>query len=264
MDAADAADDGGPAPLAARADAVWPPPAAAALAQLALLCVATKPKDRPADVAAVIKALKDVRALADAGAAALVSCDVCLCDVPPAAALVCRAAPPAAKHAACHGCLQEHVARVCAAPAWFTELEGRVPCTACSSGAPKKCAAEPWTAEELDDELDKGTRAVYTKTLKALLFDAPKQAAAKRAEREEQERRAGDEAVPLAERVRLLRAVIVDRDLTLHCPACAVAFDDYDACNALTCGKCACHFCGLVSGAGGGGARVRVRRPCAR
>lgn len=49
----------------------------------------------------------------------------------------------------------------------------------------------------------------------------------------------------LAERVRLLRAVIVERDLALHCPRCASPFAEYDGCNALSCSKCGAGFCGL-------------------
>jgi hypothetical protein len=49
----------------------------------------------------------------------------------------------------------------------------------------------------------------------------------------------------VSEKVRQIRLVIVERDLLLRCPRCAVEFDDYDNCNALTCGKCGAGFCAL-------------------
>ena len=49
----------------------------------------------------------------------------------------------------------------------------------------------------------------------------------------------------MSEKVRQIRLVIVERDLMLRCPRCRFEFDDYDNCNALTCGKCGAGFCAM-------------------
>ena len=49
----------------------------------------------------------------------------------------------------------------------------------------------------------------------------------------------------MSEKVRQSRLVIVERDLLLRCPRCRFEFDDYDNCNALTCGKCGAGFCAM-------------------
>ena len=41
------------------------------------------------------------------------------------------------------------------------------------------------------------------------------------------------------------RRHIIDSILTRHCPACDAAFDDWDACAAVKCRNCPCHFCGI-------------------
>lgn len=114
-----------------------------------------------------------------------------------------------------------------------------------------ECQAEPWVLEtHLRDHLDVATAVKYGAALRYQLFDA---AAARReleaelAAREE-ETRAADLA--LEEKACQIRKVIVDRHLYLRCPRCAFKFDDYEGCNALSCGKvsavgrcrCRCRF----------------------
>ena len=38
---------------------------------------------------------------------------------------------------------------------------------------------------------------------------------------------------------------IIENIMTLKCPSCSQAFDDFDGCNALFCEGCGTHFCGL-------------------
>ena len=63
----------------------------------------------------------------------------------------------------------------------------------------------------------------------------------------------------MSEKVRQIRLVIVERDLLLRCPRCAVEFDDYDNCNALTCGKCGAGFCAMCLVDCGGDAHDHIR-----
>jgi len=79
---------GGAGALAARADAgVWPPAAAAALAELALACIARRARDRPAGAAAVAARLRAVRALVAPAATAV--CVVCTDEFAEAAGVCC-------------------------------------------------------------------------------------------------------------------------------------------------------------------------------
>ena len=64
-------DKGGPSALIARADAVWPPPAAAELAALVLESVRDRASKRPADFPAVILRLKAMRLLLNGAEAAV-------------------------------------------------------------------------------------------------------------------------------------------------------------------------------------------------
>ena len=64
----------------------------------------------------------------------------------------------------------------------------------------------------------------------------------------------------MSEKVRQIRLVILERDFMLRCPRCAVIFDDYDNCNALTCGKCGAGFCALCLVDCGGDAHEHIRQ----
>ena len=240
----DAADDGeGAATVAASAEAggIWPPAAAAALAVLALSCIAVRPAKRPANMRTVAAGLRGVRAALEAAAAAvpLANCGVCLEDVPAASGVLCKAAAPAQRHFVCHGCLQQHVDDSIE-PRRLEDLDGAVPCV------DRGCAAAAWAVDELEAHLDKATLIRFIKAL-----NAPRLMAKARREAEvwrlAEEKAANDASLELAERVRRHRNLIAERDLTLHCPhkGCGAAFNDYSGCNALQCAVCACGFCAL-------------------
>ena len=238
----DAAEDGeGAATVAVSAEAggVWTPAAAAALAALALACVASRAAKRPTDMRAVIEGLRGVRANL-AAAAPLAACGICLEDVPAVSGALCKAATPAPRHFICHGCLQQHVdARL--EPRLLAAAKGAVPCHAGAAA----CKAEPWALEDLTEHLDKATLVAYGRALRYQLYDA---AEARRLAEEAfaaRERAANDARLALAERVRQHRLVIAERLLLLRCPRCAVVFSDYSGCNALVCGKCGCGFCAV-------------------
>ena len=246
-DAAEDAEAGkkgdGAATAAANAEAgVWPPAAAAALAALALACVASRAAVRPADMKTVIAGLRGVRAALEGAAAAvpLAACGVCLEDVPAVAGALCKAAAPAARHFICHGCLEQHVnARL--EPRLLAAAEGAMPCHAGAAA----CRAEPWALEDLTEHLNKATLVAYGRALRYQLYDAER---ARRLAEEAfaaRERAANDARLALAERVRQHRLVIAERLLLLRCPRCATAFNDYSDCNALQCGQCGCGFCAL-------------------
>ena len=68
-------------------------------------------------------------------------------------------------------------------------------------------------------------------------------------QQEAQQRRRQEEAARMArtERLREYKLLVMEGCLTLRCPRCQVAFVDFDACIALTCGNKACGaaFCAL-------------------
>lgn len=274
-------------PLLARADAVWPAPAAAALARLILECIAEREELRPESMPAIVQRLQQIRALlplppaaagaagrAGAGAAAgrLIECCVCYEEVPEPSGVYCKArarpgaaaaagagagdaaadgAGPAAAagdaaagdgdcHFTCLPCLQQHVLDSATADR-LHRTEGRISCPA--SADAEGCPA--WDITDLQDRLERPILAQYGRMLAAAAFDAARarrEAAAAQAAREAAVR---DAALARGERVRRMRLLIVERDLTLHCPRCAAAFVDYDACNAVACQRCQCAFCSV-------------------
>lgn len=229
--------DGSLDAVVARADAAarWPEPAARALVKLALECVLVRAVKRPGDMAAVVARLRAVRELVDAGAPPLEACQVCLEDVPAHAGMRCSAAT---SHFLCRGCLPAHVAACAANSDALAKADGRVECHE------RGCSAL-WTLEELAEHLDKGALLAYSRAVRMAAFDAP------RAKRELAARLAARLAaarareLALADRVRELRNIIVERDLTLRCSRCSAAFEDYAGCNALVCARCGAGFCGL-------------------
>jgi WD40 repeat protein len=223
----------GVAAVLARAEACWPPPAAAALAALALACIHHSPKRRPGEVSEVLAALRALRVLlAPADAPPLQACPVCLEDVPEAGGLRCSAG----SHFICHGCLQEHVRSRVAVLAELRASQGNIPCHVGG-------CASAWRGEELQEVLDKGTWVALFVALRRMAIDGPAEAAALA----ERQRLAveGAGALALGARVAALRRVIVERDLLLRCPACAAEFEDFSGCNALTCGRCGTGFCAV-------------------
>jgi hypothetical protein len=280
-----AEDGAGAAAVAARAEAgVWPPAAAHALAALALNCIALRPAKRVADMKAIAAGLRRVRAALPV-AVEKIDCPICLCAFPASDGTRCRralavgaaanaaasgAAGGAARHypvgvaaraagggaaaggmAAggagavavaeghfiCHGCLQAHVVENLNARK-LEANEGAVPCHEVG-------CASPWALEDLNDHLDKRTLVEYGRALRYHLFDAARAKREADAAFAARVRAANDARLAQAERVRQHRLVIAEQQLLLRCPRCAVAFADYDGCNALQCAKCGCGFCAL-------------------
>ena len=223
--------------LTALAEPCWPPPAAAALAALALACIHARPKRRPAAMAEVLGALRAARALLAPPAAPpapLVPCPLqCGEEVPEASGLRC----PGGGHFACHGCLQGYV-RTNLEVAVLRRNAGRIPCYHAGQGC-----AHAWAVKDLQEALDKGTLVAFGEALVRMFIDGPREAAALAAAQAAAVEAAA--RLALRERVAALRRVIVERDLLLRCPHCAAEFDDYDGCNALTCGRCGAGFCAV-------------------
>ena len=224
--------------LVARADAAWPHESAVALAALSLQCIQDRAARRPSDAKTVILRLREIRALVDSAGPPLVECCVCKEYLPETQVLRCDG-PEA--HALCSGCLQGHVVSHCENASRFRATSGNIPCPAVCDG----CTAS-WSVRALGEKLDKGTHVALSCALIHITFDAPRLKAELEAARAAAEAAAHEAGLALAERVRRLRDVIVDRDLTLHCPRCSTAFVDFVDCLALHCkDACGAAFCGL-------------------
>jgi hypothetical protein len=233
--------EGSAAPAVALAEpGVWPPVALPLLASLVLDCTSRRRKKRPAGVPAVAARLRELRRAISEDA--LVECAGCLEALDRALCVGCRAGEGGGgggggAHWLCRSCLCAHV-QYCAQPAQLAAHEGGIPCPS------SDCAAPPHSIERLGKHLDPATVLGYAGALKHHFADVArlrKEAAAARA----RAAAAALAAATRAERVRLLRLVIAEAELTLHCPRCGAAFVDYDNCNALVCGQCAAGFCGL-------------------
>ena len=119
---------------------------------------------------------------------------------------------------------------------------GRVPCVSSGAGG----CTSTWTIADIGDKLEKATHIVFSQALVQALFEAPKQKMELEAARAAAEAAAKAEGIRISEKVRRLRNVIVERDLTLHCPRCGQAFFDFQGCCALHCmDSCGAAFCGL-------------------
>ena len=235
--------------LVARADAAcaWPRAAADALTALAVTCIHTRSARRPADVKAVTARLCEIRAIIDAARPPLETYPSCLCDVPDTQILRCSGSPTGAAHIICNVCLQGLVKLSCDSNASFSENNGYVPCAEKVSG----CRAT-WPLADLIDRLETPTHKAYIRAAMAFV-DAPRR---KRVHDDDilvREEAARATANALQEGVRLQRALLIDADLTLRCPRCALPFAEYSGCNALKCedavgavqGGCGAGFCGL-------------------
>ena len=236
-------------PLVERAEpGVWSVSAVLSLAQLVIDCIRARPARRPASMDVVLARLRALRNVVDSAAPPLVPCPVCLEELAPEALVRCSAQNP---HTLCRGCLQGHVAECAAKSAALADAEGAIPC-------PDRGCASRWSVADLGEVLDKGTLIAYSRALVRAAFDAPRE------KRQHEERMAAAEAAALAaraalaERVRALRLVIVERDLTLRCPRCATAFLDYNGCNALQCARCQAGFCALCLFDAGADAHAHV------
>lgn len=227
-------------------DGAWPVPAALALLTLALECIHTRAAKRPASVAAVTARLHQVRTLVAEGEPQLVHCGVCLEDVNESSGVHCDSA---ARHFLCAGCLQDHVCAQTDQPLTFARKEGVVLCATggCNS---------VWAIETIEQHLDKRALVAYARAVRRAAFDAPREKREHDARMAAREATARARQAALADRVRELRTLVVDRDLTLRCPRCAAAFIDYAGCNALTCGMCGAGFCALCLADCGGDAHT--------
>ncbi len=242
-------------PVLALADAgVWPAPALKPFAELIRSCLESNRTARPQSVREVAQRLREIRG--GLTEYALVQCCICLDDVDRAVCLSCKpggerggaqaggsAAPAPAQqqqqqqHHLCLGCLSRHV-ETCSQPAKLEAHGGLIPCPEAT------CPARPHKIEDLAGHLDKASFAAYAGALRYHFADV---ARLKREAKEAMDRAAAAAlaAEARADRVRLLRLTVIERDLTLHCPRCSGAFLDYSGCNALTCARCAAGFCAL-------------------
>ena len=171
-------------------------------------------------------------------------CPVCLEDTPAASILRCHALSPAPVHECCRNCFQRHVAETCTAQSIIAVYDGDVPCIECTAAAPRACSSLPWSLGDLEGVLDRGSRSAHWAAVQAAIR-APREKAAAAMALAAREAAAAAAGLALAERVKQLKAIVVDADLTLKCPRCPARFDDYVGCNALRCGACGCGFCAV-------------------
>jgi hypothetical protein len=235
--------------VATRAEAgVWSPAAAGALCELVADCLQAREERRPAGLGEVLPRLRALRGAAAGGGGApppapLLECPICLDDVPETALLRCKG--PMA-HVMCGGCVLQHV-RASAGADSLRAHGGAVPCP--GKGG---CAGAGWKLEELEAWLDVPTALAFAAGLRYFGVDLPERKRAAEAELAAREAAAAALA-DRAEKVRRLRLLIAERDLTLRCPQCTAAFAEWTGCSALRCedeprsGKrgCGAAFCGL-------------------
>ena len=235
VEEADERGEDGVALLVAQADprCGWPHGAKRLLAALLVDCIRLRERERPSAMGEVLDRLRGVRAIVDAaGAVPLRSCVVCIDGVAASSGVACTGG-----HFVCVGCLPGTVE--------FSldprKLAANAGCVMC----PGQSCGQKWAVEDLEEHLDKKTLIAYARAVRYQAFDAVKARRDAEAALAAREVAARDARVALCERARQRRAIIAERDLLLRCPRCAFPFDDYDGCNALTCGKCGCGFCAL-------------------
>jgi serine/threonine protein kinase len=243
------------AAMPADAECGWPAQEAAAMRALVLWCTSTHPVDRPENVTQVLAALCAVQRALDPAAPPIRKCEACMDDIPEPAGLLCKAVAGAGRHFLCGECLQ----------AWATaettgerlrEARGCVRCPKAVDG----CAAPAWDLGDLRPHLTAPTLAALAADAMAAVGVLAGVEARQRAElqavrdgrardRAELQRRMV-EAQLLAnrvDRVRAMRAAILEEIAYLRCPRCQAAFVDYAGCDALSCGVpgCGAAFCAL-------------------
>lgn len=150
-------------------------------------------------------------------------------------------------HVMCHACLKQHVETV---EAVAVEMNGgRIPCGSAD------CESPGWTVSSLVRHLDVAALAALHGKVQQFATAARKREIFLAAQRDKVERGLrGDGDLPT--RAALQADVIRERDLTLRCPHCSLAYDEIKACNAVTCGAadavagvdaasygCGAHFC---------------------
>jgi hypothetical protein len=171
----------------------------------------------------------------------LLECQICSDNTPVSGGVRCgeQATHPSQRHFVCAGCLQRLIVEHDIEPGRLEANGGNFPCP--SPG----CRSRPWTLEILEPLLDRGTLLAYSKAVRGHAFDAPRARAEAAAGLAARELAVRDARLAMDERVRQLRLLIVERDLTLHCPRCASVFEAYEGCNALNCARCGCGFCAV-------------------
>jgi serine/threonine protein kinase len=243
------ADNGGIDAIVSRADVIWPLEASKFLTSLTLECISLRERRRPVAIAIILDRLKELRKIIEVAAPKQVLCTVCLDECIEETGVFCtggvdvdNGGAPGIKHFVCCGCLQVHVITFAEDAAKMRGTGGKVPCVSSGAGG---CTAT-WNITDIGEKLDKATHVVFSKALQHAAFDAPRHKLEQEAALAAAEAAAKEEGLRISEKVRRLRNVIVDRDLTLHCPRCGQAFYDFDGCNALRCkSACGAAFCGL-------------------
>ena len=165
------------------------------------------------------------------------------------AATESRVTCSAAAHIICAPCLPGYLRQV--RPADLEASLGEVPCPARPS-----CGGR-WPLAELRPFLDVDTLVAFASSLGAGLYEALSRR--RRAEDEEKLMRAALAAEP-GECVRMLRALVTERDLAPACPRCSAAFVDFDGCYALSCARCGAGVCALCLADCGVDSHEHVRR----
>ena len=173
-------------------------------------------------------------------------CLVCCEHAAVSASVIC---PAAGAHAICATCLPTYLLQL--KPAQLEASLGEVPCAA----QPSCCGHWPLVA--LKPFLDVDTLVAFASTLGFGLHEALSRR--RRTEDDEKRMRAAVTASAPAERVRMLQALVTERDLFPTCPRCYATFVDFEGCWALTCERCDAGFCALCLADCGADAHAHVR-----
>lgn len=114
-------------------------------------------------------------------------------------------------------------------------------------GAPEICASPPWTLEAVTPHLDHETATRCAAAMRDMVATLLAVEAGLIGGRGPPEAPVPANAAPEAveARVAVHRRAIVEHILTLHCPRCRAAFDNFVGCDALTCATCGGGFCAI-------------------
>lgn len=243
--------------LCALFDPIWPDRVKKPLAVLIANCLMTRDDKRPQSMDEILEPLRSIKTLlAPVGDEPVIKvlCPICQEEMEEGEGIWCKAAPPAPRHFMCHGCLQGHASANSGIDKLLASNHG----VACYE---PQCPSLPWTLEELSPHLDAQTAVQLAIGIRKALADLPALLALRARElqaKEEEARRSANQA----EKVRKLRLLVVEEDLTLHCPRCNKAFIDFEGCAALKCGdnvNCGAGFCAICLKVFGRDAHTHVR-----
>lgn len=137
------------------------------------------------------------------------------------------------------GCFAQYL-KGCAATGGNVDREGRLLCFEPKCKAPYDIVRI--ATSSAPKEITAALIALQTETAVQHRANALEMQFKERLEKEMAQMRALDEE---AREVEFLKREIVEKVLTMHCPNphCAIPFDDFDGCFAITCNKCGAHFC---------------------